>query len=419
MEKKHRKSKRSLKGDDVYEMACRYDVGWSKKRHKNADGTDGRNQVQEVDDASLNSSSSSMLNHESGLSKERKSLDIKSEVNRRKEQQKMEENKKQHKGEEQGGEQDNVEERLHPLHVRWKFTKKQLDELKSKGVKVKMGNWSKQEIDTLEKNMQEYLKVNNIADPAPLILAENGKRGKNVKSHSIETDFYRLLGKGIHRPLFNVYRRVLRMYNPENHLGRWSENDEQELLRFYAQFGDQWTKIGSFLGRSGMSVHHKFLDLQQANEGCWSEDETERLDAAVRASTGTEFGTQIYRNISWVEVADFVITRSADQCRRKWIEDVCWKTASGEKYVKWDNDDDVKLIERLYLLDETDENDINWVLMTKNLPNAPSVTWLRSKWSTLKKAVPSYTECDFEEILDYLYNTHRQFLMNESKDRHS
>ena len=29
------------------------------------------------------------------------------------------------------------------------------------------------------------------------------------------------LGKGIHRPLFYIYRRVLRMYNPENHLGRY------------------------------------------------------------------------------------------------------------------------------------------------------------------------------------------------------
>ena len=29
-------------------------------------------------------------------------------------------------------------------------------------------------------------------------------------------------------------------------------------------------------------------------------------------------------------------------------------------------------------------------------PSAPSVTWLRSKWFTLKKAVPNYTECDHE-----------------------
>jgi hypothetical protein len=37
------------------------------------------------------------------------------------------------------------------------------------------------------------------------------------------------------------------------------------MLRYHAQHGDQWTKIGSFLGRSGMSVHHKFLELNQTN----------------------------------------------------------------------------------------------------------------------------------------------------------
>jgi hypothetical protein len=34
MENKHKKSKRSLNGDDVYELACRYDVGWSKSKSR-------------------------------------------------------------------------------------------------------------------------------------------------------------------------------------------------------------------------------------------------------------------------------------------------------------------------------------------------------------------------------------------------
>ena len=38
MESKHRKSKRSLNGKDVYELACRYDVGWAKKKQKKDDG---------------------------------------------------------------------------------------------------------------------------------------------------------------------------------------------------------------------------------------------------------------------------------------------------------------------------------------------------------------------------------------------
>ncbi|CAB4002528.1 checkpoint HUS1-like [Paramuricea clavata] len=38
MENKHKKSKRSLNGDDVYELACRYDVGWSKSKKRRKDG---------------------------------------------------------------------------------------------------------------------------------------------------------------------------------------------------------------------------------------------------------------------------------------------------------------------------------------------------------------------------------------------
>ena len=52
--------------------------------------------------------------------------------------------------------------------------------------------------------------------------------------------------------------------------------------------------------------------------GSWSEDEIERLSAAVRASTGTDFGDQICRGICWTEVSTLVMTRTADQCRGKW-----------------------------------------------------------------------------------------------------
>lgn len=31
---------------------------------------------------------------------------------------------------------------------------------------------------------------------------------------------------------------------------------------------------------------------------------------------------------------------------------------------------------------------------------APSVAWLRSKWRTLTKAVPDYTDCEFEGKLE-------------------
>ena len=37
--------------------------------------------------------------------------------------------------------------------------------------------------------------------------------------------------------------------------------------RYHALYGDQWTKIGKLLGRSGNSVNHKVLTLQKSTPG--------------------------------------------------------------------------------------------------------------------------------------------------------
>jgi len=34
-------------------------------------------------------------------------------------------------------------------------------------------------------------------------------------------DFYRTIAWGLNRPLFAVYRRVLRMYDDRNHVGKY------------------------------------------------------------------------------------------------------------------------------------------------------------------------------------------------------
>ncbi|CAB4042872.1 Hypothetical predicted protein, partial [Paramuricea clavata] len=146
MENRHKKSKRSLNGDDVYELACRYDVGWSKsksrKRRKDGEINDeqsdeGGKNVNEKgehgDSPSVETGSevedrcdddNTLLNSSKthDLLKKRKSLDIKNRIKRRKEMLRVD----------ASSEQDNVEPGLHPLHSQWRFTRKELEELKSK-----------------------------------------------------------------------------------------------------------------------------------------------------------------------------------------------------------------------------------------------------------------------------------------------
>lgn len=43
--------------------------------------------------------------------------------------------------------------------------------------------------------------------------------------------FYRYIAKDIQRPLFAVYRKMLRVFDVNNHVGRWSRENEEKLLR--------------------------------------------------------------------------------------------------------------------------------------------------------------------------------------------
>ena len=47
----------------------------------------------------------------------------------------------------------------------------------------------------IRKNILLCFQENNITDPMPLILAENGRRVKDAKAKSSQTNFYRSLGK--------------------------------------------------------------------------------------------------------------------------------------------------------------------------------------------------------------------------------
>jgi len=42
-------------------------------------------------------------------------------------------------------------------------------------------------------------------------------------------DFYRTIAKGLQRPLFSVYRRVIRMYDERNYVGKYRPEEITQL----------------------------------------------------------------------------------------------------------------------------------------------------------------------------------------------
>ncbi|KAH8020664.1 hypothetical protein HPB51_002613 [Rhipicephalus microplus] len=49
-------------------------------------------------------------------------------------------------------------------------------------------------------------------------------------------DFYRTVAKGLNRPLFSVYRRVIRMYDNKNHIGKYSSEELDQIKEYVGLF---------------------------------------------------------------------------------------------------------------------------------------------------------------------------------------
>ncbi|XP_030643221.1 cyclin-D-binding Myb-like transcription factor 1 [Chanos chanos] len=270
----------------------------------------------------------------------------------------------------------------------WFTTKEDKDTLVNKGHKWKQGMWSKEEIDILMNNIDRYLKSRGIQDATEIIFEMSKEERK---------DFYRSIAWGLNRPLFAVYRRVLRMYDNRNHVGKYTQDEIDKLKELREKHGNDWATIGAALGRSASSVKDRCrLMKDTCNTGKWTEEEERRLAEVVHELTGTEAGDVVTQGVSWASVAELVGTRSEKQCRSKWLNYLNWKQSGG---TEWTKEDDINLVRKIAELEVKDENDINWEVLAGGWSSVRSPQWLRSKWWTIKRQVSNHKDLPFPVLL--------------------
>uniref|UniRef100_A0A8C9T3V3 Cyclin-D-binding Myb-like transcription factor 1 n=1 Tax=Scleropages formosus TaxID=113540 RepID=A0A8C9T3V3_SCLFO len=268
-----------------------------------------------------------------------------------------------------------------PVSQAWFTTKEDKVTLVKKGHKWKQGMWSKEEIDILMSNIDQYIKSRGIQDPTEIIFEMSKDERK---------DFYRSIAWGLNRPLFAVYRRVLRMYDNRNHVGKYTPEEIDKLKELREKHGNDWATIGAALGRSASSVKDRCrLMKDTCNTGKWTEEEERRLAEVVHELTGTEPGHAVTQGVSWASVAELVGTRSEKQCRSKWLNYLNWKQSGG---TEWTKEDDINLINRIAELEANDENEINWDILAGGWSSVRSPQWLRSKWWTIKRQVSNHKD---------------------------
>ncbi|XP_070710095.1 cyclin-D-binding Myb-like transcription factor 1 isoform X2 [Pempheris klunzingeri] len=282
----------------------------------------------------------------------------------------------------------NQKAEVSPVSQAWFTTKEDKDTLANKGHKWKQGMWSKEEIDILMSNIDRYVKGRGIEDPAEIIFEMSKEERK---------DFYRSVALGLNRPLFAVYRRVLRMYDNRNHVGKYTPDEIEKLKTLREKHGNDWATIGAALGRSASSVKDRCrLMKDTCNTGKWSEEEERRLAEVVYEMAGVTPGSAVTGGVSWATVADQVRTRSEKQCRSKWLNYLNWKHSGGTEWMK---EDDLNLIRRIAELEVEDENEIKWEDLAGGWSSVRSPQWLRSKWWSIKRQVANHKEIPFSVLL--------------------
>ncbi|XP_028398410.1 cyclin-D-binding Myb-like transcription factor 1 isoform X2 [Dendronephthya gigantea] len=295
------------------------------------------------------------------------------------------------------GSQNEIQSEFDDINQAWFTTKEDKDSLQGKGVKWRQGMWSKEESELLHSNIMQYCKSRGISDPREVVFKQSKEERKT---------FYRTIAKGIHRPLFAIYRRVLRTYETGNYNGKYTPDEVVKLKELKRKHGNDWTAIGLALGRSASSVKDRCRLLnEKCSTGKWSQDEEDRLSEAVHEVTSTVSGESITSGILWTDVARRVGTRSEKQCRSKWLNYLNWKECGGKE---WNKTDEIDLIKKIYNLGVQNESEIDWSGLADGWASARSPQWLRSKWWTIKKHVPQYLS--FPDIISYLHSQYAKSL---------
>ncbi|CAG0901420.1 unnamed protein product [Darwinula stevensoni] len=268
------------------------------------------------------------------------------------------------------------------------------DEESPKGKEqYKQGMWSKEESDILQENIERYCQEQGIDHPRKIVFNMTRDERKG---------FYRIIARGIQRPLFSIYRRVVRMYEKQEKVGPYSQEEVEALKQLVSIHGKNWKLIGAALGRSGESIKDRYrLVRDDCRNGKWNEEEEQKLSDAVHQVCGQESGEMAVSGINWTEVAQIVGTRSEKQCRNKWLHCLYWKESKGSV---WTHKDDLILVEKIGALNAKEEGDIDWTsLVLENWSAVRSPQWLRNKWGQLKRTyVINHKDLPLEEVFKKL-----------------
>ncbi|KAF0987427.1 hypothetical protein HZS_7257, partial [Henneguya salminicola] len=229
--------------------------------------------------------------------------------------------------------------------------------------------WTKKEEKLLSSNINKIVKDYGITDIS-ILFAQNSLENKKFKN---EINFRPLLTRGFkNRTPNQIYMKAYYMYHKDDTRRRWTEEEIDFLISLHKIHNGNWIKIGEELNRSPFQCSTKFRCIS-VKEGCkstatynfkgnvgeWSQEEETKLRSVISNIMNVAKESFVFNNIPWKRVSEYVETRSAQDCRQRWLYTFCWK-GSGNCKQKLTKIEFFKLLPNLNKQEYNRWKDIDW-----------------------------------------------------------
>ncbi|KAL4432464.1 hypothetical protein ABPG77_001763 [Micractinium sp. CCAP 211/92] len=314
---------------------------------------------------------------------------------------------------------------------------------------VKSGVYSKAEKETLRQAVINFAAKNGLPTDSFDWLFGSSRSGATKGA------WKKIAAALPHRTFKSVWAAGTRMLHEGNYQGRWTPEEDAQLLALVSERGRKWKEIGGAVGRMAESCRDRWLMIRQGEakkEGPWSDEETEQLRQAVQeylaaktAAEGGATGSQgedaatltlediqgaasepvvdadgaatvtvsrriILDDIDWNVVSQAVGTRSNIQCLEKWYSQLSPSmVARGE----WGSGDDRRLLRALFLSGAVHDYEVDW----NQVVRGRTAQQAKRRWRLMVKSIPDSRDLEFGELVEALVDRHLPQLREQQQQQ--
>jgi len=133
----------------------------------------------------------------------------------------------------------------------------------------------------------------------------------NLVQNETNRDWAKISSNFINKSPVQCSARIKRI-NPINKKGKWSQEEDQLLLRLINEYGRNWSKITKhFNSRTGKQVRDRYVNILDPNV---AKNKFDAKEDEIIVEMHRKFGT------NWAEISKYLIKRTPDMIKNRFYQ---------------------------------------------------------------------------------------------------